>query len=288
MRELSRTSDRLPAARRFADELRRSMALHKVGQHRLAKLTGCASSAIAQWRMGRNLPRLDTAIRLAECLSNDNLAAIVREGRTQRCLRCGTPFLNEGGAPKKYCTERCLRIAEKVRHALSDRTPARQKLTAMRADLKATQEEIVELKVSVLEMCRSCEPAGYCRTPECPLRPVSPIPLASGLKDVPLATPAAGVWGPEHRAQQVAAIREANALRWARPGEREAQTQLMLARHAQHTPEEHEAWIAKIKRSKAKKGGKPIRPTNDPWPSTAPGSPAAYREQIAGSEAVPA
>lgn len=254
MRELSRTSDRLPAARRFADELRRSMAEHKVGQRRLAKLTGCASSAIAQWRMARNLPRLDTAIRLAECLSNESLTAIVREARTQRCLRCGTPFLNEGGAPKKYCSARCLTIAQKIRNVLGDRTPARKKLTAALADLKATQVALTELQISVEEMCRSCEPAGYCRIAECPLRPVSPLPLAFGLKEVPMATPAGGVHGPEHRAKWLEAIRAGNAIRWAKPAEREAQRQMMLARHASHTPEEHEAWVKKIRDAKSIRG----------------------------------
>jgi DNA-binding XRE family transcriptional regulator len=258
--ELSRNSPRLPAARRFADELRRSMAAHKVGQRRLGMLTGCASSAVAQWRMGRNLPRLDTAIRLAECLSNDRLTEIVREARTQRCQHCGTPFLNEGGAPKKFCSERCLTIAAKIRGALSDRTPARKKLTVARAELKAAQETLGELQVSVLEMCRSCEPAGYCRTPECPLRLVSPIPLAFGLKDVPLATKAPGAWSAEHREKQLAAIREANALRWAKPGEREAQTELMRTRHQEMSAEQHEEWVQKIRDSKAKRG-KPVRPS---------------------------
>jgi len=230
------------------------MAEHKVGQRRLGKLKGCGSSAVAQWRMARNLPRLDTAIRLAECLSNERLASIVREARTQRCLRCGTPFLNEGGAPKKYCSERCLRIAAKIRNVLGDRTPARKKLTAMRADLKATQDELSELKVSVEAMCGSCEPAGYCRTPECPLRLVSPLPLAVGLKDVPLATKAPGAWSPQHREKILTAIREGNAVRWARPGEREAQSELMLQRHASHSAEQHEEWVQKIRDTKSIRG----------------------------------
>lgn len=256
--ELSRNSPRLPAARRFADELRKSMAEHKVGQTRLGKLTGCAASAVAQWRMARNLPRLDTAIRLAECLSNERLTDIVREARTQRCLRCGTPFLNEGGAPKKYCSERCLTVAAKIRNVLGDRTPARKKLTAMRADLKATQDELAEHKVSIESMCGSCEPAGYCRTPACPLRLVSPLTLAFGLKDVPLATKAPGAWSPQHREKQLEAIREANAVRWSKPGERDAQSERMRDRHAQHSVEQHEEWVRKIRETKATRG-KPVR-----------------------------
>jgi hypothetical protein len=261
------------------------MREHQVGQRRLGTLTGCASSAVAQWRMGRNLPRLDTAIRLAECLSNDRLADIVREARTQACQRCGTPFLNEGGAPKKYCSERCLTIAAKIRDGLGDKTPARKKLTAMKADLKATQESLLELQVSVQQMCRSCEPAGYCRTPECPLRLVSPLPLAYGLKDVPLATPAGGAWGPEHRDAQLTAIREANARRWSRPGQREAASDLMLRRHAEATPEEHVAWVNKIKKTKARHNnpGKPISDRLPRGKKSGPqlGSPADYQRRLA-------
>lgn len=258
--ELSPNSPRLPAARRFADELRRSMQLHKVGQRRLGALTGCASSAVAQWRMARNLPRLDTAIRLAECLSNDRLVEIVREARTENCQRCGAPFLNEGGAPKKYCNEECLRLAAKIRHALEPRTPLRTRLNVAKEDLAATVGELANHKVSVLAMCRTCEPAGYCRTPACALRLVSPLPLSLGLKDVPLATPADGLWGPEHRDAALAAIREANARRWARPGQREQASEMMLRRHETSTPEEHQAWVAKIKASKARHNqpGKPI------------------------------
>jgi len=259
-RELSLNSPRLPAARRFADALRRSMHEHGVGQRRLGALTGCASSAVAQWRMARNLPRLDTAIRLAECLSNDLLADIVREARTENCQRCGAPFLNEGGAPKKFCSEECLRIAAKIRLALEPKTPLRTRLNVLKQDLASTVDELANHKVSVLAMCRTCEPAGYCRTPECALRLVSPLPLAFGLKDVPMATPAEGAWGPEHREEMLARIRQANARRWARPGEREAASELLLRRHAVSTPEEHAAWVEKIKKTKARhnKPGKPI------------------------------
>lgn len=258
--ELGPNSPRLPAARRFADELRRSMREHGVGQRRLGELTGCASSAVAQWRMARNLPRLDTAIRLAECLSNDLLAEIVRKARTEDCERCGAPFLNEGGAPKKFCSEECLRLAAKIRHALEPNTPLRTRLNVAKQDLAATATELANHKVSVLAMCRTCEPAGYCRTPACSLRLVSPLPLAHGLKDVPLATPADGLWGPEHREATLATIRAANARRWSRPGQREQASEAMLRRHAEQSPEEHAAWIRKIKASKARhnKPGKPI------------------------------
>ena len=215
--------------------------------------------------MARNLPRLDTAIRLAECLSNDLLAEIVREARTENCQRCGTPFLNEGGAPKKYCTEECLRIAAKIRQALASKTPLRSQLNVAKQDLAATVDELTSHKASVLAMCRTCEPFGYCRTPTCALRLVSPLPLAYGLKEVSLATPAEGAWGPEHREEMLAVVRRANARRWSKPGEREAQSEAMLQRHATSTPEEHVAWVEKIKKTKARHN-KPGTPISDRLP----------------------
>lgn len=252
-RQLSTLSPRLPAARRFAFYLRTSMKDNRVGQIRLAKLTGCASSAIAMWRMGRNLPRLDTALRLAECLSNDLLASIVREARTGACDHCGAPFLNEGGAPKKYCSEACLTIAAKIRHALAPRTPLKHRFTALKAEVKSTNEQLANHKVSVLEMCRSCEPAGYCRTPSCPLRPISPLLLIDSIRDVPMATPASGLWGAEHREKTLETMRAANKRRWDRPGERDLQSEQMRARHAALTPEQHAAWVSKIKETKGRR-----------------------------------
>jgi hypothetical protein len=205
------------------------------------------------WRKGRNLPRLDTALRLSECLGNDLLATIVREARTGACQRCGAPFLNEGGAPQKYCSEECLSISAKIRHALAPRTPLRARFTALKADLAATTDQLANHKISVIDMCHFCEPAGYCRTPSCPLRPVSPLKLLDSIKEVALATPAAGPWGAEHRENMVARIREANKKRWERPGERDQQSKMMKARHVAFTPEQHSAWVAKIKETKGRR-----------------------------------
>jgi len=251
---LSATSSRLDAARRFGDALRRAMARHQVGQKRLAKQAGVASSAVAQWRMGRNLPTLATAIRVAESLGDDTLVAIVREGRTKPCARCQKPFLHEGGGPKKYCSERCLVAAQKLRVGVEPDVPidVAVRAKAMVADVVASLDELAVHQVAVLEFCRTCEPAGYCQTPACALRPVSPLPLAVAFREPDFATKAPGAWSPEHRERQLTAIREANAKRWARPGEREAQTELMRARHDAMTPEEHEAWVNRIRQSKAR------------------------------------
>ncbi|MGH2931166.1 MAG: hypothetical protein ACRDL8_23380, partial [Solirubrobacteraceae bacterium] len=108
---------RAPYARRFARELRKAMDRRQVGRIRLARAMGLRShSIVAQWLTANTLPRLDSATLLAEVLEWDRLVEIVREARTQLCARasCEVVFVNEGGGPKMFCSERCRRIQESV------------------------------------------------------------------------------------------------------------------------------------------------------------------------------
>lgn len=54
---------------------------------------------------------------------------------------------------------------------------AKRMAQAMTTDL---YRERKALRQAVLAMCRSCEPDGVCMQADCPLRPVSPLPLTQG------------------------------------------------------------------------------------------------------------
>lgn len=233
------------------------MTRHQVGQHNLAKAAGVGRSAVVQWRHGRNLPTLKTAQRLAEALSDDSLLRIVREARTSHCARCGKPFLHDGGGPKKYCSERCLRVAQMLyvpHHELKVDVPAdiAKQVRALLVDVETSLGDLEEHQASVALMCEACEPGGFCRTADCPLRPVSPFQLVleRDQRDVRMAVKAPGAWKGKNREAMLVAIRAANARRWARPGEREAQQALMEKRHARMSEDDHQAWIEKIKATK--------------------------------------
>lgn len=247
-------SRRRIAAARFGAELRRAMKARQVGSKTLGRQADCAPSAIAMWLAGNNLPRLETAIRIAESLQWPKLIPLARAGRTDNCQRCGAAFLNQGGSPKRFCSEDCREVdaalrepppgrvlAEAVRdelarvHGRSDTAIRRRPLAAALADYNRSDSK---RQASVAAFCGGCEPAGVCRAPECELRPVSPLPLALSDKVGDVARKAEGVHGPTHRDAWLAASQAGNARRWARPGEREAQGSATAARFAAMSEEE--------------------------------------------------
>lgn len=239
---LSPTSPRRDAARRFGVELRKAMVKRQVGQHRLAAAAGVASSAVANWKAGGNLPTLGTAIRLTESLDWPRLAEIVRDARRSACIQCGRTFLNEGGRPKLYCSAECRETGARRREGkvagrrdaiallqseLLRVDPVRKQsvgkaLTLLEADKSVERIDRLGMhRDAVAAMCSTCEPLGYCRTPDCPLRSVSPLPLLVTDKEGDPVSKAPGAWAPENREHMLETIRIANGRRWARNGERE-------------------------------------------------------------------
>lgn len=167
MKPLSPESPRRAVAREFGQQLRVAMAFRGLKRQTLARLTGVSRTSIALYLQGNNMPRLETSERLAEALDWPGLAELMARSRTYRCLVCPRVFVNDGMGPRRYCSDSCRDVAQKLRVG----TPTRQ-----RAD---RAERALHLHAgAVAAFCASCEPAGLCRTPECELRAVSPLPLA--------------------------------------------------------------------------------------------------------------
>jgi DNA-binding XRE family transcriptional regulator len=70
---IAQGSPRLLAAKRFGDALQVAMQRRKVGQVVLAAAAHVGRSAVVQWRMGRNLPTMETARRLSEALASPSM-----------------------------------------------------------------------------------------------------------------------------------------------------------------------------------------------------------------------
>jgi transcriptional regulator with XRE-family HTH domain len=232
-------SPRKKAAERFGTLLDRAMRRAKVGQVRLGEVAGVAPSSIANYRCGGNLPRIETAQRLAAALSEPQLVDIVLQSRNGECETCRKPFTNQGGGPKRFCSQECRDVKARLREG-----------KGVRGRAIVAERRLADHVVAVTEMCRRCEPEGLCRDMECPLRAVSPLPLARADNEVLPATPAAGAWGDYEK--KVASVREANARRWNREGERERASALNAARWAAMTEAERAEYRRKISEGRRK------------------------------------
>ena len=248
---LGPNSLRLSAAIKFGELLTRRMAERRVGQLVLAKAAGVSRASIVEIRHGRNLPTLEVALRIAEALASPAMAEIVRAARTMPCQRCGRPMLNEAGLQKRYCSAACRSLVKAqrrhteaeegvqiLRQELLRTGPVRKQsigraLTLFdvgRHDAREAVAAVDAYQDAVAGMCAACEPEGLCRTPECPLRGVSPLALESRRVDVQTAVTPLGRWGrPELRAAHSEAMRK----RWAEPGRKETQAAKSRAYFAQ-------------------------------------------------------
>lgn len=276
---LAATSPRREYARRFGATLREVMADRKIGGKTLAKQIGVAPSAVASWRGGFNLPTLKTALRISEGLQAPELYEIAKDARCGVCPTCGKAWINEGGKPKIYCSQDCRARAEREKsrgwrpdadlvflrriEAMAaepgsirkrDLTEAATEFRSRRGRTRivAVQREYSRHQAAVEAFCRSCEWDGFCKTPECELRPVSPLPLEPRIHIPEPVERAKGSWSEESRDKTLAAIREANAERWNRPGERERASQRTRRWWETMTPEERIATARKI--SERRKG----------------------------------
>lgn len=280
---LSAASSRRLAASRFGAEFRKAMETRGISLKAVERASGISHTNLWTFKSGNNLPRLETALRMAEALEWPKLADLIREARSAVCARprCGRTFFNEGGSPKRYCSQDCLRLAtimankeptagarllatvrgELARvhgtpHAMHRKVLKRAAEQYARSDSKrgrrveSVQQRLDVARVAVDAFCRSCEPDGYCQTPECELRPVSPLPLVTEAREVRQAVKADGPWGNEqNRQNQLVALRAAAERRWT-PEERAAWRAKMRERHARLTPAEKQQWIDRISATK--------------------------------------
>jgi hypothetical protein len=206
---VSTKSDR---AIRFGRELERAMKTRGVGRRPVAVAVHASDTSVMYWRTGRILPRIVTAEKLAEALEWPRLATLAAELRRKACLVCGAEFVDDSGSDnRRYCGLSCRSVRGKATVGV-DR---RQRAAMAERRLTAHQR-------AVAAYCAGCEPSGRCITPECALRPVSPLPLFEERLDVASVTRSprngyrapgqqtaitTGVWArysPEERADRIA------------------------------------------------------------------------------------
>lgn len=228
---LSHDSRYRPAAAKFGAALDRRMRERRIGAKTLGPQCKVAVSAIGMYRGALNIPSLQVAQRLADALDAPELLAIVEAARTKQCRRCNRTFVATHHV-SRYCSIACRTLGapgtqrssskpeqavqilrgELLRVGAVRKQSVGQALTLLDDVLEPVRQAVGLTEVysaAVEAMCRECEPEGLCRNVECPLRPVSPLPVAGDKVDV--ARPAAGLWGkPGMREHMAAKMREAH------------------------------------------------------------------------------
>lgn len=156
-------ADKVAYGRLLAQAMRRRRLLAAD----VAQAVGAATQSVSAWLRGTKLPQMDYSVALAEVLADERLVTHALRMRTRSCGVCGAEFVDLGKQPKKkYCKPGCAKTAHARK--VHGRTENRYKLD--RSALTLHRE-------SVARYCADCEPQGICRTAECPLRAVSPLPL---------------------------------------------------------------------------------------------------------------
>ena len=255
---LAESSPRHAAAVAFGALLTKRMAELEVGQNIVKEAAGVSRASLVEWRHGRNLPTLAVALRVADALREPRLASIVRAGRTLECRRCGHPFLNESGFPKRYCSAACRLLGapdarsnaraeegiQLLRQELLRVGPARKQRVGRALTLlddvmrpsRSAEHALTAYQDAVDAMCTACEPDGLCRTADCPLRGVTTFPLAE--TDTSARTTAVKPLGRWSRASEHELQSEQLRERWAEPGAKERQAERSRAMWAALSDEE--------------------------------------------------
>lgn len=169
-------------ARRFGTALLAARRRRKIGKRTIAVQTGISRNSLTEYERGRILPMFASACRIADALGDELLMAVARETRTMPCSICAKPILNDAAHNRRYCSEACKDVDRKKRKGVVPRHSSVR-----------LERELAKYRPAVERMCRECEPAGACRTADCALRIVSPLPLV--LEREPEAQMLPGRWG---------------------------------------------------------------------------------------------
>lgn len=250
-------------AQAFGRELGLACRARGVTLNELARSIGIGHTALDHYRTGSVLPKTATARAMAAALTWPRLATLIEQARTFVCDRpgCSRTYRNEGGGPRRYCTPTCVRLAQEQRLASTrlrqagqtgDRRSSGAAIKRLRSAARIADERALMAEQAIAAMCRECEPDGLCRTEDCPLRSLSPLPLRVGDIGHPRTDSEvrSASWTPARRERFTAALER----RWASPSERVDQATRTRSWHASLAPEAREAWIDNITAGQQRRG----------------------------------
>jgi hypothetical protein len=83
--------------------------------------------------------------------------------------------------PRRFCNDQCRKHNNKLKNAKGWTGPQTAAYFKRRMDAYSKAIEA---------FCQACEPDGFCKTADCPLRDVSPLEYRPGREPLTMATPA--------------------------------------------------------------------------------------------------
>lgn len=244
----------------FGREMVKAMRARDIPLKEVAKAAGVGHTALDHYRTGSILPKTATGLAIADVLDWPKLARIIEAARTFVCARpgCGRTYRHEGGSPRKYCTPSCAKQAAVQRIASTRLRQAGQTgdgrhraaaIARLRSAARIADERAVVAETAIAAYCRECEPEGLCRVADCPLRALSPLPLAT--REGTGQTRTRAQIRAELNRKAAPAKSASMTKRWADPDYRERQGTALRAAVARETPEQRAARGRAVAASKA-------------------------------------
>ena len=156
-----------------------------------SKEIGYSPGNLSMARSGLRLPAPETIARIADALDAPGIVEAYREVRETTCGECERAFIpGARWGRARFCSRRCRQKHHSriwsAKRRVKDDVRLRIVVLGLRSSIRGLDSEIAEqgdalavYRAAVDAFCRSCEWSGVCRTPDCELRPVSPLPLAT-------------------------------------------------------------------------------------------------------------
>lgn len=167
---------RKTGSHKFGGHLKALMARRGMTQRQTGEVIGVTSAAVSRWVKGDALPSQQAAARLIDHFGSQALATMLADLRGLDCHQCGRRF--ERSAKRgRFCSRTCWQRwwnQEHVKQRLGDRADL---LVSIRNENDDLRYEVQRKDAAVERFCRACEIDGLCKTADCELRDVSPLPL---------------------------------------------------------------------------------------------------------------
>lgn len=155
------------------EALRSAQSARRMTVVALAGRVGMSETQLLRIRRHGSVPMLASAEALAEALDAPEILTATLDARTKRCETCGGSFVDgTRNLNGRYCLPEC------------QSTGFRRRRKALSREHLRGRAEVAENRLGLYQgavdrFCRECGGAT-CPMASCPLRRVSPLPLAGG------------------------------------------------------------------------------------------------------------